>query len=104
VAHAGDGKLHVRLPTPTAPGEAEPPAPVHAAADRVVRTALVLGGTITGELGVGALKRPWLASELGPRQLELQRSVKDVFDPLGILAPDSFLAHRVSARSRRPLR
>jgi glycolate oxidase len=92
VAHAGDGNLHVGLSVPMAPGEVEPPAPVHAAADRVVRTALELGGTITGEHGVGALKRPWLARELGTRQLQLQRSVKDVFDPLGILAPDSFLA------------
>lgn len=92
VAHAGDGNLHVGLSTPMAPGEVEPPPSVHAAADRVVRTALELGGTITREHGVGALKRPWLARELGTRQLQLQRSVKDVFDPLGILAPDSFLA------------
>jgi glycolate oxidase len=92
VAHAGDGNLHVGLSVPMAPGEVEPPAPVHATADRVVHTALELGGTITGEHGVGALKRPWLARELGTRQLQLQRLVKDVFDPLGILAPDSLLA------------
>lgn len=41
---------------------------------------------------MGALKRPWLAGELGERQVELQRSVKTVFDPLGLLAPASFLA------------
>lgn len=92
VAHAGDGNLHVGLSTPMRPGEVEPPPSVHAAADRVVRTALELGGTITGEHGVGTLKKPWLAQELGMRQLQLQRSIKDVFDPFGILAPDSFLA------------
>ncbi|MFH5821260.1 FAD-binding oxidoreductase [Georgenia sp. AZ-5] len=92
VAHAGDGNLHVGLSRPMRPGEAEPPAAVHAAADQVVRTALDLGGTVTGEHGVGTLKRPWLTTELGERQLDLQRAVKAAFDPLGILAPDSFLA------------
>ncbi|GAA3689956.1 FAD-linked oxidase C-terminal domain-containing protein [Arthrobacter ginkgonis] len=92
VAHAGDGNLHIGLSAAMRPGEAEPPAAVHAAADAVVRAALDLGGTITGEHGVGALKRPWLERELGTRQLQLQRSVKAAFDPLGILAPDSFLA------------
>lgn len=92
VAHAGDGNLHVGLLAPMRDGEVEPPAAIHAAAEKVVRKALELGGTITGEHGVGALKRPWLASELGEHQVELQRSVKAVFDPLGLLAPASFLA------------
>lgn len=91
VAHAGDGNLHVGLLTPMLDGEIEPPASIHEAAERVVHTALALGGTITGEHGVGALKRPWLADELGEQQVELQRSVKAVFDPLGLLAPASFL-------------
>lgn len=92
VAHAGDGNLHVGLLAPMQDGELEPPASIHAAAESVVRTALALGGTITGEHGVGALKRLWLAEELGEQQVELQRSLKAVFDPLGLLAPASFLA------------
>ncbi|WP_052436648.1 FAD-linked oxidase C-terminal domain-containing protein [Georgenia sp. SUBG003] len=101
VAHAGDGNLHVGLSAPMRPGEVAPPPRIHAAADMVVRTALDLGGTITGEHGVGALKRPWLVRELGHRQLELQRAVKQVFDPAGILAPDSFLASDGTRRRSR---
>jgi glycolate oxidase len=51
------------------------------------RAALALGGTLTGEHGVGLLKRHWLADELGDTSYELQRSLKAVFDPLGILNP-----------------
>lgn len=65
-----------------------------AAADRaarafgaIMRLALDLGGTITGEHGVGSLKRPWLEQELGDVELALQRRVKAAFDPLGILNP-----------------
>ncbi len=48
---------------------------------------LELGGTITGEHGVGVLKKEWLAREIGPVGLEMQRAVKAAFDPLGILNP-----------------
>jgi glycolate oxidase len=48
---------------------------------------LELGGTITGEHGVGLLKKEWLATELGPVGVELQRGIKQVFDPLGLLNP-----------------
>ena len=92
VAHAGDGNLHVGLSIKMQPGQTEPPAPVHDAADAVVKAALELDGTISGEHGVGALKRQWLSMELGDAQVALQRSIKQVFDPLGILAPDSFLS------------
>ncbi|PPG48681.1 FAD-binding oxidoreductase, partial [Rathayibacter sp. AY2B7] len=46
-----------------------------------------LGGTLTGEHGVGLLKRRWLAEELGEDSLALQRGIKAVFDPLGIMNP-----------------
>jgi glycolate oxidase len=52
---------------------------------------LALGGTITGEHGVGLLKKDWLARELGPVGLEVQRGVKAVFDPLGLLNPGKVL-------------
>jgi glycolate oxidase len=83
VAHAGDGNLH---PNFVFDGP-EVPENVWAAADDVFRTALSLGGTLTGEHGVGILKRRWLRDELGDDQIELQRQVKAVFDPLGILNP-----------------
>lgn len=82
-AHAGDGNLH---PTFVFEG-AEPSEAVWAAADEIFQAAIELGGTLTGEHGVGVLKRRWLGLELGDRQLQLQRDIKRVFDPLGILNP-----------------
>ncbi len=83
VAHAGDGNLH---PNFVYEGEEAPPAVWEAASD-LFRTAVELGGTLTGEHGVGVLKRRWLADELGPDSYELQVKLKSVFDPLGILNP-----------------
>lgn len=83
VAHAGDGNLH---PNFVFEGT-ETPAHVWAAADELFRAAIRLGGTLTGEHGIGILKRRWLAEELGDTQWELQRQITRVFDPLGILNP-----------------
>lgn len=83
IAHAGDGNLHPNFVFP--PGDV--PEHVWAAGDELFRAALQLGGTLTGEHGVGVLKRRWLADELGETSYELQRSLKAVFDPLGILNP-----------------
>ena len=83
VAHAGDGNLHPNFVTE---GD-EIGAEVWDAAGELFRTAVALGGTLTGEHGVGVLKRRWLAEELGPDSYELQVKIKSVFDPLGILNP-----------------
>ncbi len=88
VAHAGDGNLHPNFIIPGPPGgNEEVPEHIWAAADELFLTALRLGGTLTGEHGVGILKRRWLRDELGDDQLELQRQIKAVFDPTGILNP-----------------
>ncbi|CAN5631581.1 FAD-linked oxidase C-terminal domain-containing protein [soil metagenome] len=83
VAHAGDGNLHPNFifQTPDVPDE------IWAAADEMFLAALRLGGTLTGEHGIGILKRRWLRDELGDDQFELQKQVKAVFDPLGLLNP-----------------
>lgn len=83
VAHAGDGNLH---PNFVFPGPEVPPV-VWEAADALFQAALRLGGTLTGEHGVGVLKRRWLADELGEDQWLLQRRIAAAFDPLGILNP-----------------
>ncbi len=83
VGHAGDGNLH---PNFVYEGD-EVPEAVWQAADELFRAALELGGTLTGEHGVGTLKRQWLEEELGTPQLALQRQIKAVFDPLGIMNP-----------------
>ena len=88
VAHAGDGNLH---PNFVFDGD-EVPAHVWAAADDLFRSALRLGGTLTGEHGVGLLKRRWLADELVDDQWRLQRDIARVFDPRGILNPGKVFA------------
>ncbi|MBF4561564.1 FAD-binding protein [Microbacterium sp. VKM Ac-2870] len=88
VCHAGDGNLH---PNFIFTGD-EVPDIVWRAADELFRSALRLGGTLTGEHGVGVLKRRWLVDELGPDQWELQRQITRVFDPLGILNPGKVFA------------
>ena len=83
VCHAGDGNLH---PNFIFEGE-DVPDHIWAAADDLFRAALRLGGTLTGEHGIGVLKRRWLRDELGDDQWELQRQIGRVFDPAGILNP-----------------
>jgi len=83
VAHAGDGNLH---PNFIFDGP-EVPAHVWEAADELFRAAIALGGTLTGEHGIGVLKSRWLADELGDDQWEIQRRIVEVFDPLGIMNP-----------------
>ncbi|MBB5078091.1 FAD-binding oxidoreductase [Nonomuraea endophytica] len=85
VAHAGDGNLHPVFIFDR--GASEPPPEVWAAADEVFTRALALGGTLTGEHGVGLLKKRWLALETGEVVEEIHHGIKAVFDPLGILNP-----------------
>jgi glycolate oxidase len=85
VAHAGDGNTHpVVVYDPADPVATER---ARSAFGAVMRLALDLGGTITGEHGVGRLKRDWLPAYLGPDALALSRRIKDALDPLGILNP-----------------
>ncbi|MCN9239239.1 FAD-binding protein [Streptomyces sp. RY43-2] len=84
-AHAGDGNTH-----PVVCFDAQDPDETRRAResfDEIMALGLELGGTITGEHGVGILKKEWLAREIGPVGVELQQAVKQVFDPLGILNP-----------------
>jgi glycolate oxidase len=83
VAHAGDGNLHPNL---VYTGD-EVPETVWQAAGELFEAALALGGTLTGEHGIGTLKRRWLADELGEEQVALQRRLKAAFDPHGIVNP-----------------
>jgi glycolate oxidase len=85
IAHAGDGNLHPLLITQ--PGDDEARTRAQAAFEDIVADALALGGTVTGEHGVGLLKRPGLAAELSPAVLDMHRAVKQALDPKGILNP-----------------
>ncbi|MCM2419598.1 FAD-binding oxidoreductase [Streptomyces sp. RKAG293] len=84
-AHAGDGNTHPIVCFDGA--DADESARARESFDEIMALGLSLGGTITGEHGVGLLKKDWLARELGPVGVELQRGVRQVFDPLGLLNP-----------------
>jgi glycolate oxidase len=83
IAHAGDGNLH---PTFVFDGD-DLPAEVWTAADEMFEAAIRYGGTLTGEHGVGVLKRRWLRDELGEDSYRLQQAIKAVFDPKNIMNP-----------------
>lgn len=83
--HAGDGNLH-----PTLVYDGHNPvstAAARAAFNDILHGALDLGGTVTGEHGVGLLKREQLEAMIGERELSLMHGIKKVFDPAGILNP-----------------
>ncbi len=87
--HAGDGNMH-----PTIIHDADDPASLAAARrafDAITGVALDLGGTITGEHGVGRLKRDWLPRELDDGALAASYAVKQALDPTGILNPGCVL-------------
>ncbi len=85
VAHAGDGNTHPNLifdgADPAARERAE------AAFEEIMALAISLGGTITGEHGVGRAKRGSLEAQLGPEVMEVTRRIKAALDPAGILNP-----------------
>ena len=86
VAHAGDGNTHPTFIFDRQP-DGQVPDVIWAAADEVFQAALDLGGTLTGEHGVGVLKRRWLPLELGQDVLDLHDSIKRALDPHGLLNP-----------------
>ena len=89
VAHAGDGNTHpVIVYDPTDPDSARR---ADAAFEDILAAAVACGGTITGEHGVGRLKRAALPAQLGEDVMALTRRVKDALDPDGILNPGAVL-------------
>lgn len=88
--HAGDGNLHPCFFYDDA--DPESLAAAQRAFDDLVRAAWALGGTVTGEHGIGQQKVPWLAEELGAAEVARQRAVKALFDPLGIMNPGRGIA------------
>ncbi|MFJ7169491.1 FAD-binding oxidoreductase [Streptomyces globosus] len=84
-AHAGDGNTHPVVCFD--PADEDEARRARASFDEIMALGLALGGTITGEHGVGVLKKEWLARELGPVGVDVQQAVKQAFDPLGLLNP-----------------
>lgn len=85
IAHAGDGNLHPLIITPPADEAARERA--HRAFDDIVADAIDLGGTVTGEHGVGLLKLKGLHAELSRTAVDMHRAIKRALDPRGIFNP-----------------
>jgi glycolate oxidase subunit GlcD len=83
--HAGDGNLHSTFLV--ASESVEEVERAERACAELFDLALALGGSISGEHGVGWVKRGQLARQWGPRAVEIHRAVKDAFDPKGLLNP-----------------
>ncbi len=85
IAHAGDGNLHPLIIAPE--GDDDAKARAKSAFDRIVADCSALGGTVTGEHGVGLLKLPGAREELGERVLAMHRDIKYALDPEGLMNP-----------------
>ncbi|MDK3255527.1 FAD-binding oxidoreductase [Blastococcus capsensis] len=85
VGHAGDGNMHPTICFD--PTDDDQRVRAFAAFDDILELGLALGGTITGEHGVGVLKVDWLEREIGPVALDVHRSIKSALDPAGLLNP-----------------
>ncbi|HEY0699491.1 MAG TPA: FAD-linked oxidase C-terminal domain-containing protein [Micromonospora sp.] len=89
VGHAGDGNMHPNIVV----DRADPASMERGrrAFDAIMELGLALGGTCTGEHGVGLLKREWLAREIGPVGLRVQQAVRAALDPSGLFNPGKVL-------------
>jgi glycolate oxidase len=87
--HAGDGNLHPTFVWDRGDDAAEERA--HAACEELYRAAIALGGTLTGEHGVGAARREFLEEQRGADAVAVMRAIKSALDPLGILNPGKVL-------------
>ena len=89
IGHAGDGNFHPLVTFDDADDDAVARAEV--AFDEVMDAALALGGTVTGEHGVGTLKVGHLLRQLGPDVMDVTRTIKSALDPQGILNPGKWV-------------
>jgi glycolate oxidase len=93
--HAGDGNLHVNIlrdALTDAFWEKELPKAIR----EIFTLTVSLGGTLSGEHGIGLVQRPYMDIAFSPIQLQLMRSIKDLFDPTGILNPGKVLPEMIA--------
>ncbi|MBS2772098.1 glycolate oxidase subunit GlcD [Anoxybacillus rupiensis] len=94
--HAGDGNLHPTCPTDAR--DDEEMERVEAAFAEIFAKAIELGGTITGEHGVGAMKAPYLEWKLGKEGVEVMQAIKRALDPYNIMNPGKVFAKSTRKR------
>ncbi|MCX5859756.1 MAG: FAD-binding protein [Proteobacteria bacterium] len=87
--HAGDGNIHLNLLFDA--GNHQQVESAEAAVGEILRAVVGMGGTISGEHGIGLAKRPYLALEVLEPALSLMKRIKQTFDPKGILNPGKIL-------------
>jgi len=92
IAHAGDGNLHASILTDEK--NEEEMARVEKALPEFFKSALAMGGTITGEHGIGMTKAPFLPLEAGPDGMHVMQGIKNVLDPKNILNPGKMFGNR----------
>jgi glycolate oxidase len=97
--HAGDGNLHVNLLSNDDPADPAVRAKMWAAAKHVFAHTIELGGTLSGEHGIGLTKRDYMPMEQSEQLLEWQRKWKALWDPRGLLNPGKLIPARKSACS-----
>ena len=88
VGHAGDGNLHYNIMKPDDMSMEDWPEAMESALSDLIDLSHEMGGTASGEHGLGYTKRHYLEREVGPKQVELMKGIKKVFDPNGILNPE----------------
>ncbi len=90
--HAGNGNIHVNLLVN--PDDPRQLASAETCLDAVFSLVLGLGGTLSGEHGIGLVKREFVAREIAPPTLRLMQNIKQVFDPHNILNPEKVFPHK----------
>jgi len=89
LAHAGDGNLHPLIMTDLK--DEEEMARIDKALDELYEATIAMGGTLSGEHGIGIAKDRFMSMEFSESAIDIMRGIKKVFDPNNILNPGSFL-------------
>lgn len=92
--HAGDGNLHTNLCSNEDPADPAVREKLWAAAGQIFAHAVELGGTLSGEHGIGLTKKPYVSLEQSPQLIEWQHRWKAMWDPAGLLNPGKRLPER----------
>jgi len=89
LAHAGDGNMHPLLTYD--PGNKEEVERIENASREIFESSIALGGTLTGEHGIGLAKKPFIPLEISPALMQVWKEIKKSFDPNGIMNPGKFV-------------
>jgi glycolate oxidase len=95
--HAGDGNIHFNIMLDRSDKDTLKKA--ESAVEEVFRQTIALGGTISGEHGVGVSKAPYIGMEIGSEELALMKRIKEMFDPNGVLNPGKIFREKAATSS-----